>query len=142
MSITNFSIHLVIGIVSGIVFITIARRCAVNLEKRIYAVGLALAALIYVGLAAMGSASVNWNVVELAGLAVFTLVAVLGLKVSTWFLAAGWAVHGLWDVLLHLRQHTTFVPEWYPVICLGFDLIVAIYIATRFKTQGVLRKNT
>ena len=74
------------------------------------------------------------------GLGFFTLVAVLGLRVSTMFLAVGWAVHGLWDALLHLTQHVAFVPDWYPVICLGFDLIVAIYIATRFQTQSAFRK--
>lgn len=136
MSTTNLIVHLVIGIISALVLIIIARRSEPGLEKRLYAAGLLIAALIYVGFASLRGASLEWNAIELAGLAVFTLVAVLGLKVSTIFLAAGWAVHGLWDALLHLKQHTAFVPDWYPVICLGFDLVVAIYIAARFKSQS------
>ena len=135
MSITDLIIHLVIGIVSAFVFIAIARRGGMGWEKRIYAAGLVIAALIYVGFAIIGGASLEWNTIELVGLAIFTLVAALGLKVSTGFLAAGWAVHGLWDALLHLTQHAAFVPDWYPVTCLGFDLILAVYIVARFKKR-------
>lgn len=140
MSITNLIIHFVIGMVSALIFIAIARRSGTDWEKRIYAVGLVIAALIYVGFATIGGASLNWNVIELVGLAVFTLIAALGLKVSAMFLAAGWALHGLWDTLLHLMQHAHFVPEWYPVICLGFDLALAVYIVARFKALGHSRK--
>jgi hypothetical protein len=138
--ITNLIIHFFIGVVSAFAFIAVARRCGIAWEKKIYAVGLFLAALIYVGFAAVSGASSMWRSIELMGLGFFTLVAVLGLRFSVLFLAAGWAVHGLWDALLHLTQHTTFVPDWYPVICLGFDLIVAIYIAARFKTQSDIRE--
>ena len=140
MNITALIAHLIIGAVSAFVFIIIiARRSAANWEKRIYAAGLFIAALIYVGFAIIGGASLNWNVIELAGLIVFTLFAVLGLKLSIWLLAAGWALHGLWDALLHMAQHEHFFPEWYPVICLGFDLIVAVYIAARFKALNHTR---
>lgn len=136
MNITALLAHLVIGAVSAFVFIGIARRSGWEWEKRIYAAGLFIAALIYVGFAIIGGASLNWSVIELVGLIVFTLLAVLGLKLSIWLLAAGWALHGLWDALLHVAHHEHFFPEWYPVICLGFDLIVAAYIAVRFKALG------
>jgi hypothetical protein len=136
MSITTLVAHLVIGAVSAFAFVIIARRSGTNGEKEIYAAGLFIAALIYVGFATIGGASFGWSVIELAGLVVFTLLAVLGLKLSIWLLAAGWALHCLWDALLHLTRHAAFVPDWYPVICLGFDLILAAYIVARFKAPG------
>ena len=78
--------------------------------------------------------------IELIGVVVFTLIAVLGLRVSIWFLALGWTAHVLWDVLLHLVREQPFVPDWYPVACISFDLIVAGYIAVKLRKQdGFLR---
>ena len=32
------------------------------------------------------------------------------------------------DVGLHLEQPQTFVPAWYPLLCVGFDLVVAGFL--------------
>ncbi|HJU53079.1 MAG TPA: DUF6010 family protein, partial [Pyrinomonadaceae bacterium] len=103
-------------------------------ELRLYAVGLISAALIYVGFVAR-DVSLSWLTIELAGLLVFTLVALAGLKISPLILAAGWAAHVAWDVLLHGLFETTFVPRWYPPVCVGFDLLLAGYIAVRFSKK-------
>lgn len=140
MSTRLIILHLGIGIVAALVFIMIARLGGANWEKKAFAFGLFIAALIYMGFAVFAGASSMWRATELMGLGLFTLVAVLGLRVSAWFLAAGWLAHGLWDALLHLTQHASFVPDWYPVVCLSFDLIVAAYIAVRFSPARLTRK--
>jgi uncharacterized protein DUF6010 len=66
--------------------------------------------------------------VELLGVAIFTLSAWLGVRVSTLFLGLGWALHAAWDGLMHAIPGTGFVPIWYAPTCLAFDLVLAGYI--------------
>jgi hypothetical protein len=47
-----------------------------------------------------------------------------------WLLAGGWAIHPIWDVLLHyLGAGHAFAPEAWTIPCASFDLLVAAYIA-------------
>jgi hypothetical protein len=129
-------VEIVVGLFLGIGFILLVRLSrSYAREKRAFAIGLVVTALIYVGLAFF-SDSRTWIPIELAGVAVFAVFAGLGWKRSGWFLAAGWALHPLWDAGLH-DYSTQFVPHWYIGACIGFDLLVAAYIAYReFKSRG------
>jgi hypothetical protein len=120
------------GAASCAVFIALARRLKPERELRLYAVALVIAALIYLAFAARGTASLAWLALETGGLLVFTLAALAGLKFSAWILAAAWAAHAGWDLLLHGLADAAFVPGWYPPVCAGFDLLLAGYILARF----------
>ena len=50
-----------------------------------------------------------------------------GLRRPGW-LALGWTAHVVWDVALHLERAQPVVGAWYPLACIGFDLIVAGYL--------------
>ena len=129
-------IELIVGAILAIGFLLLARRSkGFAKEKRIYAVGLVVVALIYVGFG-LFSDSVRWIIIEIMGVPIYALFAWLGVKKSGWFLAVGWALHVLWDAGLH-GVSTPFVPHWYVAGCLGFDLLVAAYIAVQEikKTQ-------
>jgi hypothetical protein len=123
----HVALQLLLGAVSCLVLIFLARRLSPKRELRIYAIALIIAALIYVGFTARG-ATLGWLVLELAGLMVFTLLALLGLKISALILAFAWALHAAWDVLLHKLLNVAFVPDWYPLTCLSFDLLLAAYL--------------
>ena len=123
-------IEIVIGIALAIGFILLVRRSpSYTRERRSYAIGLVVAALIYLGFG-LFSGSLQWLLIELAGVPIYAVFAWLGLKRSGWFLAAGWALHPLWDAGLH-DYSTQFVPHWYINGCIGFDLLVAGYIGFR-----------
>lgn len=123
-------IEIVIGIFLAIGFILLVRRSrSYTREKRSIAIGLVIASLIYVGFA-LFSGSLRWILIELAGVTIYAVFAPLGLRKSGWFLAAGWALHPLWDAVLH-DYSTPFVPHWYIFGCIGFDLFVASYISFR-----------
>jgi hypothetical protein len=126
------ALQLLTGALSCAVFIFWARRLRLERELRLYALALVVAALIYLGFAASGAANFAWLALELTGLLVFTLFALAGLKISAWILAAGWAAHAAWDLILHKLADADFVPAWYPLVCLSFDLLLAGYIAARF----------
>ena len=126
--------QLFIGILSCLVFVSTARRAGSKREAMIYAVGLVVAASIYVGFAVAGGASPPWVAIEAAGLLIFSSLALIGLRYSVWVLMLGWAAHAVWDALLHEVPGAGFVPGWYPVACLGFDLFLAAYIV--FRARG------
>lgn len=111
--------------------------------KGVLATALVIAALIYVGFASIGlwtnSANFNWLLLEIFGVGIYFLFAFLGVKKSMWFLAIGWAAHVLWDKVVHFGENAAFVPDFYPPVCIGFDLAVAAYIFWRFRL--LKRKN-
>ncbi len=102
--------------------------------RSVLAIFLIMAAGSYQGFALMASdllgASPLWALVELMGGVVFGAVALLGLRGSPWWLAAVWAAHPIWDVVLHyFGPGGSFAPRSYAIGCLSFDLLVAGYIA-------------
>lgn len=114
----------IVGAVLALLLDSILRRTG-RPHHRSWAVGLAVATLIFVGFATRAGA--GWLAVEALGVLVYLPFVLLGLRGSVRLLAAGWAAHVLWDLLLH-GPHTPFVPAWYPSLCLGFDLVAAVAV--------------
>lgn len=132
------AVHLLLGALFCAAFISAARRLAPRRELQVYAAGLVAAALVYVVFAVAGGAPGGWLAVEFAGLVAFALFALPGLRRSPLPLALGWAAHALWDLLLHADALTHaggadvhFVPDWYRLLCSGFDFALAAYLAAR-----------
>jgi hypothetical protein len=123
-------LEIVIGIILAIAFILLAQRNkSYRGEKFSYALGLAIAAAIYVGFGVFSN-STDWILTEFVGLLIYVPFAILGVRFSGWFLSFGWLLHVGWDILLH-GSHLDFVPSWYPMVCLGFDILLAVYICYR-----------
>jgi hypothetical protein len=144
----NIMLQLLAGALSCVLFIILMKRVSssssssssARLELKVYALSLVIAALIYVMFAARGGAAHGARLwLELAGLVLFLLFAALGLKVTPAFLAVGWACHAAWDLILHKLTDGAFVPSWYPLTCLSFDLVLAAYIIVRFKRSALSR---
>ena len=91
----------------------------------------------YFGFALLAAPGPIWVLAELVQVIIFGAIALLGLRGSPWWLAAGWALHPLWDVVLHyVGPGHSFAPITYTIPCLSFDLLVAAYIAI---TYGLVR---
>ena len=57
-----------------------------------------------------------------------------GVRGSTWWLVAGWALYPVWKVALHFfGPGHAFAPETYTITCLSFDLVVAAYVAVAYR---------
>jgi hypothetical protein len=125
---------LVEGVIGGTVVVVIAFLLS-RFTREIYgraflAMLLFAAAGAYFGFAALAGAGPIWSLVELVGVFIFGAMALLGLRDSAWWLAAGWALHPLWDVVLHLiGPGGSFASQPYGVVCITFDWVVAGYIA-------------
>jgi hypothetical protein len=128
-------IPILAGAVLGGLFALLARRQGETGELRLLALGLGVTALIYVGLA-LAATDGRWLAVEAAGLALFAGLAWLGVQRARWWLALGWAAHVGWDVGLHLDRTQPLVGAWYPLFCVGFDLILAGFLLSGAKTTG------
>jgi hypothetical protein len=119
---------ILLGLVGAISFLALA-RIRPKPDSQILAIGLVVAAFIYIAFAIGGGASQLWIIIEVAGFGIYSLFALLGLRYSNWWLMLGWMAHPLWDIGLHLvNQGAVFTPGWYAIACVSFDLVVAIYI--------------
>ena len=127
-------LEILVGIALAIVFVLLARMRGGRGERALLAVGLVVAALVYVGFASAGQVEARWHFTEAVGLLVFGVLAWWGLRREPIWLAVGWALHVGWDLGLHgglPGAAQPFVPTWYPALCVGFDIFVAGYILGR-----------
>lgn len=90
-------LQLLIGALSCLVFVLVARQAGLKREMIVYSIALMIAALIYVGFAVAGGAIVSWLIIESVSLVLFSLVALFGLRRSARVLMIGWAAHAIWD---------------------------------------------
>ena len=95
---------------------------------------LIVAAGFYLYFALRSDESAVWITAEVSGIAAYATMGWLGLRRSPMWLAAGWALHPLWDVALHwFGPGRTFAPESYTIACLSYDLVVAAYIVVAYR---------
>lgn len=118
----EFVLAVALGVVLALPYVLYARR--VRDRRRVFGIGLVAAAGVYVLFAVFAGTRREW-LIESGGVVLFGILAVLGMRWSAWFLALGWAAHVGWDLLLHPVNVSSYAPWWYPVICIGFDLVVA-----------------
>jgi hypothetical protein len=98
---------------------------------------LIVAAGAYFGFAIGAGAGPTWTLVELAQCIVFGAMALPGLRGSPYWLAAGWALHPVWDVALHyFGPGRSFAPWTYAIACISFDLVIAAYIVVAYAIIG------
>jgi hypothetical protein len=126
------------GVIGGAVLSAIAflvSRFARDVVGRAFlALFLVVAALAYVVFATREAAGPGWLAGELTGIAIYGAMGVVGVRRSPWWLAAGWALHPVWDIALHyVGPGRAFAPETYTITCLSFDLVVAGYVAVAYS---------
>jgi hypothetical protein len=118
-------IALIVGIILGFAFLLWTRKQP-DAGRRLYVIGLAVTALIYVVFALIGRAGARSLALEALGVLLYGAVAWVGFRKSAVLLALGWAMHVVWDVSLHLQgAGAEYTPDWYPWSCVSFDLMVA-----------------
>ena len=123
--------HALIGLVAAVVVCLGLTQFPSQFAVEFLAAFLALTACVYFG-SALSTGQAGTLVLEtVVGLAVFAM-ALAGLWLSTGWVAAGYFVHGGWDVLHHPHRIGAKVIEWFPPVCLVFDWIVGAFILFRF----------
>ncbi len=137
-------------LINGAVFATVAVIVPAFLLSRftrdifgrsVLAIFLLIAAGAYFGFATVGRDVVGsdqiWILIELAQAIIFGVLALLGLRGSSYWLAAGWVLHPFWDVVLHyVGPGHPFTPWTYAIACVSFDWLVALYIVIAYGLVG------
>ena len=130
------------GAVGGAVSVLIARLVP-RFTREILAGVLIAAALFYILFAARAGAGPGWIAAEVAGVLLYGGMGVAGVRGSPWWLAAGWALHPVWDMVLHyFGPGHAFAPETYAIACVSWDWVVAAYLAYRITRESRLTLRT
>ena len=117
---------LLLGAALALALVGLARRYPPRRERRVYCVGLVIAALIYVVFGVAGGAGARWLALEIFGIFLYGTAAKAGFRGHPWLLALAWAGHVAWDVPFHLSgAGAEYTPPWYPWLCVSFDLVMA-----------------
>jgi hypothetical protein len=129
-------LYVVIGLLSAVGSISIFRRIFHGRwEQAFWASFLVVIAAFYLSFAAYFEAPPHAWRTELVGVAVFLVCAVGGLFFRP-AVAAGYVMHGLWDLSHSLFGSSvaglsmTEIPVGYGIFCSTYDLSVACYLMT------------
>lgn len=118
--------YLITGAILAMGFLRVVSTSSSD-RARTLGFALVVASFVYVAFA-MAAMESSWLLVEIGGVLLFLAFAALGQKRSLYWLAAGWGLHIVWDLGLHVVSTAEFVPFWYPVACTSFDLVVSGYV--------------
>jgi hypothetical protein len=67
----------------------------------------------------------------------FLFLAYYGIAKSVYILAAGYFLHGSWDIMYHLLATPGLIPPTYDLFCLSIDFTIGFYIVAFKKQFGV-----
>src|SRR5919206_3598473 len=109
--------------------------------RAVLVIFLFVAAGAYFGFATLGRDVLHtqpvWMLVEIAQVIAFGTLALLGLRGSPYWIAAGWALHPFWDVVVnYVGPGHPFTPWTYAIACVSFDWLIALYIVIAYGLVG------
>jgi hypothetical protein len=58
----------------------------------------------------------------------FLFIALFGIKKSLYILAAGYFLHGIWDLAYDLFPPSNLIPPRYDLFCLSIDFTIGAYL--------------
>jgi hypothetical protein len=115
------------GAISAVGTMAALRRTSPRATAVLSAGGLATAAAVY-PLARRSRPADARAGRELAALAAYGVASAAAARrvprQATVLLAAGWASHAAFDATHHIDEGTR-LPDWYPALCAGYDLVIA-----------------
>lgn len=130
---------LIEGAVGGAVLVLIAwllSRFTKDIHARtLLATVLFAAAGAYLGFAFIPPVSRIWLLIELLQCIAFGALGLYGWRGNAKWLALGWALHPLWD-LVHYIGPGQFAPWAYTIACLSYDWVVAAYILIYYRAAS------
>ena len=118
----------VIGVTAAVGVGLFGTMIGFDKERSFYPVVLIVIATLYLLFAAMAK-STGSLVAEAIAALVFVAMAALGFRKTPWFVVAGLALHGVFDFFHDAVIANPGVPVWWPGWCLAYDVVAAAYLA-------------
>ena len=124
-----------IGIASGLVTILLIALLKLRDTKLIYGLVLAGIGFLYVGFVWTDLKALVINAVQAVS---FVLLGYFGVRKSGYLLAAGYFLHGCWDLVYNFLATPGLVPPHYDWFCSSLDFTIGIYLLL-YHTQPRLK---
>ena len=121
----------IIGISGGFLVILLFSLLKQFDKKTIYGLILSGIGFLYVGFVWTDREDLVVNSIQAI---IFVLIAHAGMKKNILILAAGFFLHGLWDIAYPFFRDPGLIPPHYDLFCLSIDFVMGIYIII-FKKQ-------
>lgn len=118
---------IITGVGLALSFVGTTHFFAGDYQLEIFALFLALTSCVYGG-AILTPAGSRFARVEFPFVLMVFVASILGLMFSPLWLAAGYAVHGVWDAMHHFKKVETPIVKWFPPLCAAFDVLVSLYL--------------
>ena len=118
-------LSVIIGISSGLLVILIITSLKGLDKPTIYGLILSGIGFIYVGFTWSDTRALIINCTQ----AIFFLfIAWFGIRKSLYILAAGYFLHGTWDLVYNLFPDSNLIPPHYDLFCLSIDFTIGFYL--------------
>ena len=128
---------LILGLIAVFPLLWVVNKLDFNAMQKVLGLSLVVAAVLYIAFAIIWGSS-TWLVIEIMGVPAYGVFYYLSKKYTCIWLSAGWFLHPVWDVLLHLNgPGSHVVPGWYSLACVSFDVAVAVYILYRYRLEKI-----
>lgn len=118
-------ISIVIGITTALLQITLFEVLKNFKKDSIYALTLAGIGFLYVGFTWIDTPTF---IITSFQAIVFLLIAYYGLVKNPYILAAGYFLHGLWDIVFPFWLNAALIPPRYDWFCSSLDFTIGIYL--------------
>lgn len=128
-----------VGIVIALFTALFARLTRFDRDRAFYPTLLVVIALYYILFAALGE-SAHALRLESIQLAIFASIAVVGFRSNLWWVVAGLAAHGIFDLVHSTLVANPGVPAWWPGFCLAADGVLAVILAWLLYRERVLAR--
>jgi len=125
----------IIGISSGflIILLVLVKRFD---KSSVYGLILAGIGFLYVGFAWTNLQDLVINSIQAI---LFLNIAYYGMQRSIYLLAAGFFLHGCWDIAYTFFRNPALIPPHYDIFCSTLDFVIGIYILV-FKKQFAVKR--
>ena len=117
---------IIIGISGGLLTIILLGICKQLDKKIMYGLTLAGIGFLYVGFTWTDISSLIITSLQAIG---FVLIVYVGIKKNGYYLAAGYFLHGIWDLVYDIFRLPNVIPPHYDLFCLSIDFTIGFYIA-------------
>ena len=119
------TLALIVGLSLGFVSILFSRLLKQLDETIFYGLLLAVIGALYVGYTWTDTTSFIINCIQCF---FFGTLAYLGIKRNAYLLAAGFVLHGIFDIIYSLFPVPDLRPPHYDVFCLSIDWVIGFYL--------------
>jgi len=118
-------ISIIIGISSGLLTI-LSIHLLNKLDKKVmYGLILSGIGFLYVGFTWSDPKSFIITAIQAI---IFLFISYYGVKKNLYILAAGYFLHGLWDLAYDLLPDNHLIPPHYDLFCLSIDFTMGLYL--------------